>query len=81
MLNKLLLGRLLFPADADAVLSGEKGPLHGLPFSVKDNCGIIGYDSTIRATGMPLEIQIVGLPYEEEMDLHGMDALDAAIRQ
>lgn len=47
MLNKLLLGRLLFPADADAVLSGEKGPLHGLPFSVKDNCGIIGYDSTI----------------------------------
>nr|CAH0098966.1 unnamed protein product [Daphnia galeata] len=33
--------------DADASLGGKKGPLHGLPFSVKDNVGIIGYDSTI----------------------------------
>ncbi|EFX81960.1 hypothetical protein DAPPUDRAFT_210998 [Daphnia pulex] len=33
--------------DADAALGGKKGPLHGLPFSVKDNVGIIGYDSTI----------------------------------
>ena len=25
----------------------DKGPLHGLPFSVKDNIGVGGYDSTI----------------------------------
>lgn len=27
--------------------SGKKGPLHGLPFSVKDNVCITGYDSTV----------------------------------
>ncbi|KAK4023136.1 vitamin D3 hydroxylase-associated protein [Daphnia magna] len=33
--------------DAEAAHSGKKGPLHGLPFSVKDNVGLIGYDSTV----------------------------------
>ena len=32
--------------DADAK-HGKKGPLYGLPFSVKDNVGIVGYDSTV----------------------------------
>lgn len=36
--------------DEDA-LSNKKGPLHGLPFSVKDNIGVIGYDSTIGLSG------------------------------
>lgn len=33
--------------DADANYGKPKGPLHGLPFSVKDNIDIAGYDSTI----------------------------------
>lgn len=33
--------------DTTAALTGKRGPLHGLPFSVKDNVGLIGYDSTI----------------------------------
>ena len=30
---------------------------------------------------MPLAIQMIGLPYQEEMLLCGMEALDAALRQ
>jgi hypothetical protein len=30
---------------------------------------------------MPLAIQMIGLPYQEEMVLRGMEVLDAAMRQ
>ncbi|KAK4023161.1 hypothetical protein OUZ56_008590 [Daphnia magna] len=32
--------------DANAAATGKRKPLHGLPFSVKDNVSIVGYDCT-----------------------------------
>lgn len=36
--------------DTLAAKGHDKGPLHGLPFSVKDNVSIEGYDSTVGLT-------------------------------
>jgi len=33
-------------AKLDRIDPSERGPLHGIPFSIKDNLGIVGYDTT-----------------------------------
>lgn len=38
------------------------------------------YQTTKGATGMPLSIQVVGLPFQEEAVLHGMQILQSAIK-
>lgn len=30
----------------DATVDRKKGPLHGVPFSLKDNVSLVGYDCT-----------------------------------
>lgn len=37
-------------AKLDGISPSQRGPLHGLPFSIKDNVAIIGYDSTAGLT-------------------------------
>lgn len=46
--------------DEDAKQSGKKGPLHGLPFSLKENISVAGYDCTIGIT------KFIGQPVDDD---------------